>query len=123
MDDPKKKNRAGLWVGLTLVAVIGVVGIASTTPAPTTSEPAAAVESVNQQIVAPAPATNPAPSTLSNNNYYTNVDGNAVHSPADSSDGCVAAGATAECNDGTCSFSQHHSGTCSHHGGVASWLN
>jgi len=31
-------------------------------------------------------------------------------------------GATARCNDGTYSFSQHHSGTCSHHGGVAQWL-
>jgi hypothetical protein len=32
------------------------------------------------------------------------------------------AGATAECRDGTYSFSQHRSGTCSHHGGVARWL-
>ncbi|MEE4543160.1 DUF3761 domain-containing protein [Streptomyces sp. V4-01] len=28
-------------------------------------------------------------------------------------------GATALCNDGTLSFSAHHRGTCSHHGGVA----
>lgn len=32
------------------------------------------------------------------------------------------AGATARCHDGTYSFSNHHSGTCSHHGGVAAWL-
>jgi hypothetical protein len=32
-------------------------------------------------------------------------------------------GATAVCNDGTYSFSQTHSGTCSHHGGVARWLD
>ena len=31
-------------------------------------------------------------------------------------------GATAICNDGSYSFSQHRSGTCSHHGGVAVWL-
>src|SRR5438552_1946042 len=31
-------------------------------------------------------------------------------------------GATARCRDGTYSFSKHHSGTCSHHGGVAIWL-
>jgi hypothetical protein len=31
-------------------------------------------------------------------------------------------GATARCRDGTYSFSQHRSGTCSHHGGVARWL-
>ena len=32
-------------------------------------------------------------------------------------------GATARCRDGTYSYSQHHSGTCSHHGGVAQWLD
>ncbi len=31
-------------------------------------------------------------------------------------------GATALCHDGTYSYSKHHSGTCSHHGGVAKWL-
>jgi len=31
-------------------------------------------------------------------------------------------GATAKCKDGTYSKSKHHSGTCSHHGGVAEWL-
>ena len=31
-------------------------------------------------------------------------------------------GATARCRDGSYSFSQHRSGTCSHHGGVATWL-
>lgn len=45
--------------------------------------------------------------------------------------GCFAAsaaldnappGATAVCRDGTYSFSQTRSGTCSHHGGVAAWL-
>jgi hypothetical protein len=32
-------------------------------------------------------------------------------------------GATALCNDGSYSFSKTHSGTCSHHGGVAKWLD
>jgi hypothetical protein len=67
----------------------------------------------------PATQTN---SQLDNNNYYTNVDGNQAHSPANTADGSVPAGATARCGDGTYSFSQHHSGTCSHHGGVAQWL-
>ena len=31
-------------------------------------------------------------------------------------------GATAVCRDGTYSFSQNRSGTCSHHGGVSRWL-
>jgi len=32
-------------------------------------------------------------------------------------------GATARCNDGTYSYSKTHSGTCSHHHGVAVWLD
>lgn len=32
------------------------------------------------------------------------------------------AGATAKCKDGTYSMSKTHSGSCSHHGGVAAWL-
>jgi hypothetical protein len=32
-------------------------------------------------------------------------------------------GATARCSDGTYSYSQQRSGTCSHHGGVATWIN
>lgn len=61
-------------------------------------------------------------SGLSNNNYYTNSAGNQVHSPAYSADGSAPDGATAECVDGTYSFSQSRRGTCSHHGGVARWL-
>jgi hypothetical protein len=34
-----------------------------------------------------------------------------------------AGAATAKCKDGSMSFSKHHSGTCSHHGGVAQWLD
>ncbi|MBW8833941.1 MAG: DUF3761 domain-containing protein, partial [Burkholderia sp.] len=48
--------------------------------------------------------------------------GNTVHAPARSLSGKAPDGATARCRDGTYSFSRHHSGTCSRHGGVASWL-
>jgi hypothetical protein len=58
---------------------------------------------------------------LSNTNGYANVSGAQVHSSAYSSNG-IPAGATAQCRDGTHSFSMHHGGTCSHHGGVAQWL-
>lgn len=57
---------------------------------------------------------------ISNNNYYQNVNGNSVHSPVYSPS--IPAGSTAQCRDGTYSSSLHHSGTCSHHRGVASWL-
>jgi uncharacterized protein YraI len=52
---------------------------------------------------------------------YTNTRGNLMSPPVRSSDGAPA-GATARCSDGTYSFSQSRSGTCSGHGGVARWL-
>lgn len=75
-----------------------------------------------REVVTPVsqPIAAPAVQNYSNDNYYTNVDGNRVHSPVYSSS--VPAGATAQCRDGTYSFSQHRSGTCSGHGGVAEWL-
>jgi uncharacterized protein DUF3761 len=30
---------------------------------------------------------------------------------------------TAKCKDGSLSYSMHHTGSCSHHGGVAQWLD
>ncbi|WP_206240450.1 DUF3761 domain-containing protein [Novosphingobium terrae] len=51
--------------------------------------------------------------------HYRNVDGNSVHAPMQAAS--RPAGASAHCRDGSWSFSQHHRGTCSHHGGVASW--
>jgi hypothetical protein len=50
--------------------------------------------------------------------YYRNVNGNCVHRP----DVGRRSGATAICRDGDESFSQHHSGTCSGHGGVAQFI-
>ena len=53
---------------------------------------------------------------------YTNSQGNRVHSPTRTADNQPPAGASAQCRDGTYSFSQSRRGTCSHHGGVARWL-
>lgn len=53
---------------------------------------------------------------------YINSDDNYVPSP-DYSGGTVDGyNPTAICNDGTYSYSQHASGTCSSHDGVSSWL-
>jgi hypothetical protein len=65
-------------------------------------------------------SSNQEDSNLSNDNYYTNTYGDTVHSPAYSDS--VPSGATAQCNDGTYSFSESHRGACSYHGGVATWL-
>ncbi|WP_409258858.1 DUF3761 domain-containing protein [Paraburkholderia bannensis] len=64
----------------------------------------------------------PDESDLDNHHGYVNRDGQGVHSPAHSRSGRVPEGASAQCRDGTYSFSRHHSGTCSRHGGVAQWL-
>jgi hypothetical protein len=53
---------------------------------------------------------------------YVNRDGVVVHRPAHTVSGAVPDGASAQCRDGSYSFSLHHSGTCSHHGGVSQWL-
>ena len=55
-----------------------------------------------------------------NNGTYTNSQGQTVPRPENCSG--PPKGATAQCRDGSYSFSQSRSGTCSHHGGVAKWL-
>ena len=67
-------------------------------------------------------AAAPNEADLQTHGHYVNKDGQTVHSPAKTVDGAVPAGASAKCRDGSYSFSKHHSGTCSHHGGVATWL-
>lgn len=64
----------------------------------------------------------PNESQLIEHKHYKNIDGMDVHSPAHTQDGAAPSGASAKCRDGSYSFSKHHSGTCSHHGGVNSWL-
>ncbi len=64
----------------------------------------------------------PNESGLVEHKHYVNSSGRTVHSPAHSISGAAPAGATATCRDGSYSFSQHHQGTCSHHGGVSNWL-
>jgi hypothetical protein len=46
----------------------------------------------------------------------------ALAAPLAATAGSPPPGATAQCRDGTFSFSAHRSGTCSHHHGVARWL-
>jgi cytoskeletal protein RodZ len=80
-----------------------------------TTQPIAEVTSVGT-YVAPKVTVQ----TGCTNGSYVNSAGNTVCSPEASSS--APAGATAQCSDGTYSFSQSRSGTCSHHGGVATWL-
>jgi hypothetical protein len=69
--------------------------------------------------IPPGAAMARAPRTCGSDSYV-NVRGNCVHRPVHAER--TPAGATAKCRDGTYSFSQSRRGTCSWHGGVATWL-
>jgi hypothetical protein len=64
-------------------------------------------------------AHRPARPTAGSTHYYTNSEGNRVQSPTFYT--APPASATAQCRDGTYSFSQSKRGTCSYHGGVKRW--
>jgi hypothetical protein len=75
------------------------------------------------QADTPPPTPAPSASQLVEHGSYINKDGVRVHSPAHTQTGEPPVGASAQCRDGSYSFSRHHQGTCSHHGGVSHWLN
>ncbi|MEV1294590.1 DUF3761 domain-containing protein [Pseudonocardia sp. NPDC049635] len=68
-----------------------------------------------------AAAADPAPASVCNSStHYVNADGNCIPRPTEAAS--PPAGATAQCKNGSYSFSQNRSGTCSRNGGVARWL-
>lgn len=105
----------------------GVQKGATSKPAGTSTADAAATPA---QAPVPAPAaTSPAAGTqASPAGSATHASTAPTKSAPQSKAATVAAantdptGATAKCKDGTYSKSQHHTGSCSHHGGVAQWL-
>jgi hypothetical protein len=80
--------------------------------------PASGVSAVPARVT-PVP-TYATAKTACGSGYYRNVNGVCVPNPTYAP--AVPAGATARCRDGTYSFSQNRSGTCSHHGGVERWF-
>ena len=125
-----------LLIGAGSLLGFGVIAAAANPQPATTPSPTPAVLSAQSTVTptptptvatpAPTPPPTPTPkptvagAQTQTGSGYTNVDGNHVPSPVHAD--APPAGATAQCVDGTYSFSQHHSGTCSHHGGVARWL-
>jgi hypothetical protein len=70
-----------------------------------------------------APAAQPAPAAAAAPAATAAKTSTATKSaPTAAASNTDPTGATAKCKDGTYSKSQHHSGTCSSHGGVAEWL-
>jgi hypothetical protein len=97
------QRRGGHLVAMSFVLLLGIAGSA-----------------IGRDLSSPPSIDD---STLDRHSYYTNVDGDSVHQPAKSLNGNVPRGASALCRDGDYSFSEHHTGTCSRHGGVAQWLH
>jgi hypothetical protein len=97
---------------LSLIVALALAGItwpqAQPKPAATTTPQATASATTSGSCAA---------------DYYRNSNGVCVHRPLKTQGSAVPQGATAQCRDGSYSFSQHRRGTCSHHGGVARWLN
>ncbi len=77
-------------------------------------------QSQNSSSAASSHATQQPKANCTDNGTYVNSKGQTVKRP----ENCSSApqGATAQCRDGTYSFSKSRRGTCSHHGGVAKWL-
>lgn len=122
-----KQDDSSLTKGKTKVLTIGVEGEQSTTYDVTYTNGVETARSKISQKVTSKPineviavGTYVAPQPDCPNGTYINSSGDTVCRPYESNS--APSGATAQCVDGTYSFSQHHSGTCSHHGGVAAWL-
>jgi hypothetical protein len=80
------------------------------------------LERVQRERLCLMKATEADEAELLSHRHYKAKDGHEVHAPARSTHDQMPAGASAQCRDGTYSFSQHRQGTCSHHGGVGNWL-
>jgi resuscitation-promoting factor RpfB len=98
---------------LFLVAVFFIQLLVAQSQPPPQSQNSASSSRSAQSADQPKP-------NCKDNGTYVNSKGQTVKSP----ETCSAApqGATAQCRDGTYSFSGSRRGTCSHHGGVAKWL-
>ena len=94
----------------SLIAAFALAAVAATASGPVAARP----YSHRHHVVA-------GEANLVSHDHYTNVSGHWVHSPSKTRDGRAPSGWTARCTDGSYSFSEHHRGTCSHHGGVGTW--
>jgi Protein of unknown function (DUF3761) len=135
-----KQIVASTAYGVGALTVIGIAGGGSSTAqghptAQITAAPAAEATSsptptfvvatpvptpATTPVVTPVPET-PAPTPVTYVAPPTAPTTNASSAPSDPYAAATSAGASAVCADGTYSFSQHRSGTCSDHGGVHWW--
>jgi hypothetical protein len=95
------------FVSVIALATVFLISLSAQAPQPSPNQPTPQQQQKSQPKCA-------------DNGTYVNSKGETVKRP----ENCSAApkGATAQCRDGSYSFSQSRRGTCSHHGGVAKWL-
>ena|SRR5690349_7457639 len=78
---------------------------------------------VGGEAAATPPAATPPPAAAPHSSRATvPTSAGAAKSADEKEAGNSPTGATAKCKDGTYSHSAHHQGACSHHGGVAEWM-
>lgn len=107
------------------LALVTTIAFASGGSAPQAKPQNDTIVPVQQVYTPPQPKLEAIPAqsaSLSNNNHYTNVDGNTIHSPAHLPNNSVPPNATFHCRDGEYSFAVHSQGACSRHGGIGSRL-
>ena len=128
-----------------LVIVVGISFSACSSPSSITNDtnihsvqdanlPSNTTTNLDSNIVPSKPITNIDTNTTTNSNINnppsksnTNTPTTTITNPSNvpsikSTNTQPCSGATAICRDGSCSYSAHRQGTCSHHGGVAKWL-
>lgn len=112
----------GIFVGLSTIVAMSGESVTPQAATPvvqetvsTPTKPAPTPSTYKEPVKSPYQAPTPTETVRT----YTNTYGNTVQSPThyDSR----PSGASAQCRDGSYSFSQSRRGTCSHHGGVAEW--
>ena len=117
---------ASLAQGTTQVRTAGVNGVRTLTYEVTLTDSKETARKEISNVVTTQPVNEviahgtKAPQPSCPNGTYVNSTGNTVCRPYEAPS--PPSGATAQCADGSYSYSQHRSGTCSHHGGVSSWL-
>ena len=101
---------------LVLAAFLIGGAIAGCDPGPASAPlPATTTEAAPTTTTRPLTTTTQAPATVAQPLVPDVPDPTTEAAPAQGAP-------TALCKDGSLSYSQHRSGTCSHHGGVATWL-
>jgi hypothetical protein len=108
---PEKRRRSRMFFVRRFVSILALTTILFASLSAQTPQ---------SQPTQPSPQQQKSQPKCTDNGTYQNSKGETVKRP----ENCTTPpeGATAQCRDGSYSFSQSRRGTCSHHGGVAKWL-